>query len=123
MEKEKFEFIKSTTKLHGKRTKLIVAIEELSELTKELTKDLRGEGDRDHIIEEICDVDLMLSQLYWIYKVQREEAVDMINFKIERQKERDNAKRMKIYELAAKRTGESYDSVEKLFEELNDETD
>lgn len=120
MEKEKFEFIKATTKLHGKRTKLIVAIEELSELTKELTKDLRGEGNRDHIIEEICDVDLMLSQLYWIYKVQREEAVDIINFKIERQKERDKELRLD-HEFEEARNGKAYKNVDELFEELKKE--
>lgn len=94
MDKKRYDFVRSTTKLHGKETKLIVAIEELSELTKELTKDLRGEGDRDHIIEEICDVDLMLSQLYWIYHVKRDEATDMINFKIERQIQRDKELRL-----------------------------
>ena len=34
----------------------IVAIEELSELVKELTKDLRNIGDLDHIAEEMADL-------------------------------------------------------------------
>ena len=120
MDKKRYDFVRNTTKLHGKDTKLIVAIEELSELTKELTKDLRGEGDRDHIIEEICDVDLMLSQLYWIYKVQREEAVDMINFKIDRQIQRDKELRLNR-EIEESRNGKVYKNVDELIEELEKE--
>lgn len=45
----------------------IVAIEELSELVKELTKDLRNIGDLDHIAEEMADVEIVLEQLKIIY--------------------------------------------------------
>ena len=41
----------------------IVAIEELSELQKELTKALRSQGDIEHTAEEIADVEIMLEQL------------------------------------------------------------
>ena len=40
-----------------------VAIEELSELTKELTKFVRGKGRVISIVEEIGDVQIVLSQL------------------------------------------------------------
>jgi hypothetical protein len=39
------------------------AIEEMSELQKELCKLLLGNGDREHIAEEMADVEIMLSQL------------------------------------------------------------
>ena len=43
--------------LHLKNTKkseiYIVAMEELSELQKEISKELRGQGDRDGILEEL----------------------------------------------------------------------
>jgi len=41
----------------------IMAIEEMSELTKEITKALRGYSRRDNVIEEIADVEIMLAQL------------------------------------------------------------
>lgn len=41
----------------------VVAIEELSELQKELCKMLRGKANNDHIAEEIADVEIMLQQM------------------------------------------------------------
>lgn len=45
----------------------IVAIEELSELQKEITKDLRGNANDEHIAEEMADVEIMLEQLKIMY--------------------------------------------------------
>lgn len=51
----------------GKTSQMIVAIEECSELIKELTKNLRGEDNIDHISEEMADVYIMLEQLAMIF--------------------------------------------------------
>ena len=48
---------------YGAQSQIIVAIEELSELIKELTKHLRGEDNLNHISEEMADVRIMLEQL------------------------------------------------------------
>ena len=53
----------------GQQPQIIVAMEELSELTKELCKAQRGAQNRDHIAEEIADVEIMLEQLQLIYNV------------------------------------------------------
>lgn len=53
----------------GQQPQIIVAIEEMSELTKELCKAQRGAQNRDHIAEEIADVEIMLEQLKLIYNV------------------------------------------------------
>lgn len=45
------------------QNQLIVAIEELSELQKELTKYLRNKGNLNHIAEEIADVEIMVKQI------------------------------------------------------------
>lgn len=45
----------------------VVAIEELSELTKEITKDIRGITNYKNIAEEMADVEIMLEQLKIIY--------------------------------------------------------
>ena len=49
--------------LYGEENQLIVALEELAELQKEITKTLRGQGRREAVLEEIADVRIMLEQL------------------------------------------------------------
>lgn len=63
----------------------IVAIEELSELQKELCKMERGLGTLDHLTEEIADVYVMLEQLKIIYEVDPEEIERQMNEKLDRQ--------------------------------------
>ena len=43
------------------------AVEEMSELIKELMKDLDGKGNLDHIAEEMADVEITMAQLRYIY--------------------------------------------------------
>jgi len=50
-------------KLWGKELQVIMGIEEMAELTKELSKEMRGKGRRNKLIEEIADVFIMLEQL------------------------------------------------------------
>ena len=47
---------------------VVVAIEELSELQKELTKYLRCKPDPYHIAEEIADVEIMVEQMKMKFK-------------------------------------------------------
>lgn len=47
----------------GAKMQATVAIEEMSEVIKEITKMLRGELDREHMAEEIADAAIMLEQL------------------------------------------------------------
>ena len=47
----------------GKEAQTIVAMEECAELIKECSKMLRGQGNIDHLIEEIADVKMCLEQL------------------------------------------------------------
>lgn len=52
-----------TIKKNGTDAQIIVAMEELSELIKELSKHLRDKGYIDSISEEMADVKIMLKQL------------------------------------------------------------
>lgn len=81
---------------YGAYAQTVVAIEELSELQKELCKAIRtGIGDpenRDHIAEEIADVYIILEQMEMLYDL---DTVDLWKAKkIERLKKRleENAK-------------------------------
>lgn len=53
----------------GKKAQLTVAIEELSELTKEICKVKRGMGDMNNLAEEIADVEIMCEQLRYIFDI------------------------------------------------------
>lgn len=48
---------------YGEGNQCIVAIEELSEVQKEICKVLRGKDNLDHLAEEIADATIMLEQL------------------------------------------------------------
>lgn len=51
----------------GAHHEMFVALEELSELQKEICKDLRDEGDDDAIAEEMADVQIVLAHLEMMY--------------------------------------------------------
>lgn len=68
----------------GDRAQIIVAIEEMSELTKELCKWLEGrQDDLDRITQEIADVTIMMEQLRIIFDCNEDVCQEM-DFKIER---------------------------------------
>lgn len=53
----------------GELAQTMVAIEEMSELTKEICKLHRGKRDMDDLADEIADVTIMLEQLRLIYDI------------------------------------------------------
>lgn len=54
---------------YGKENQCIVAIEELSECQKEICKHLRGDGNIEHIAEEVADAAIMLEQLCMMFSM------------------------------------------------------
>lgn len=73
---------------YGHRMQTMVAIEEMSELTKELVKHMRGRDNRDAIAEEIGDVEIMMCQLRLIYGIKTTDMDAIIAGKLNRLKER-----------------------------------
>lgn len=59
----------------GEKAQTVKAVEELSELTKELCKVFCNQADTDHIAEEIADVEIMIEQLKRIYADENAVAV------------------------------------------------
>lgn len=53
----------------GAKMQATVAIEEMSEVIKEITKSLRGELNREHLAEEIADATIMLEQLRQMFNI------------------------------------------------------
>lgn len=55
----------------GELSQKIMVIEEISELIKELCKDLRDRGNTENIAEEIADVEITLAQIKMIYDIDK----------------------------------------------------
>lgn len=85
---EEIEIIRFAIRKNGKAMQTIVAIEEMSELQKELTKYIRGQGNRDNLIEEIADVLIMITQIQLMYQICDEDVRKVMDFKLNRLKER-----------------------------------
>ncbi len=88
--KEINELYRKAIKLWGKKFQFIMITEETSELLISLSKDLRNPNylNRDNILEEITDVEIMLHQIRECYKFNKYESNTIYFKKIFRLKER-----------------------------------
>lgn len=76
----------------GANMQLVVALEEMSEVQKEICKILRGNGSVLHLAEEIADATIMLEQIRQIFGVN-EEVCQAMDRKVIRLRQRvENAK-------------------------------
>ena len=80
-----------TTDINGETKRghmtLIIAMEELSELIKEISKYLRGKGDRHNILEELADVQVETRYIKEICGISDEELNKAVNVKVQRIKD------------------------------------
>ena len=67
--KDRIATLKKAIIHYGREQQLNIAIEEMSELTKEICKWKRGVDNRDAIIEEMADVYIMLWQMQFMFNV------------------------------------------------------
>ena len=58
--------------LLGYNNQIYIAIEEMSEATKELTKYLRGKGRKEKLCEELAHAKFMIEQMTILYDVEYE---------------------------------------------------
>ena len=63
---------------------LIIVMEELSELSKEISKELRGKGDPTGIIEELADVQLGIYYVQEIVGISDEAVQKAMSVKMDR---------------------------------------
>lgn len=66
-EKDGGEICRRALEAFGAQAQVMMAIEEMSELTKELCKNGRGQENTTHIAEEIADVEIMLRQMVMLF--------------------------------------------------------
>lgn len=84
MNVQQTESCRAIANFYGLDSQSLIAIEEMSELTKELCKDQRGYDRNKDIIEELADVSIMIEQLIALYDCEKEVS-DMIDYKVNRQ--------------------------------------
>ena len=80
--------LKKAIETFGEDAQYRMMIEEMSELTKEICKHFRGDNNKSEMIEEMTDVAIMLSQLAIILEVDSNEFNNILNYKLERVKNR-----------------------------------
>lgn len=61
------EICRAALEAFGAGLQVMMTIEEMSELTKELCKNGRGQENTTHIAEEIADVEIMLRQMVMLF--------------------------------------------------------
>ena len=80
-------------KLYGQKMQEIVAIEELSEVAKEICKMQRGKGSVGQLAEEIADATIMLEQLRLMHGINEEVCAFMDQKILRLKKNIENAAR------------------------------
>jgi len=68
--------LKRAVDVFGAKLQAVIFMEEMAELTQELSKFVRGEDNKDAIIEEAADVALMMAQLPFMLGADVKEFFD-----------------------------------------------
>lgn len=92
--------ITKTCIVNDHTTKEVVAMEEMAECTKEISKAFRGYENKAALTEEIADVFFILAQIAHIKGIPMIDIQEQIGIKMERQENRDA-----IWKFAERRNG------------------
>lgn len=89
-ELERSKIYELAWKKWGTEMQATVAIEEMSEVQKEVCKVLRGKGNRESLAEEVADAKIMLEQISQIFNIKAsvETWIDYKIAKLERELEK-----------------------------------
>lgn len=78
-----YHVLLEAVKRYGEESQLMMAVEEMSELTKEISKHYRGERNSDALAEEMADVYIMLGQMLIMF-YNEDEVKEWIDKKVQR---------------------------------------
>lgn len=85
-EKERRRIIRRSLQKHSWKTKCTVAMEEFAELQQQISKQVRGYGDRIGLLEEMADAYICLEFLKSIFDITPEELQKAIDVKLQRER-------------------------------------
>ena len=86
-EKERQRIIRNSIKKYPWKLKCTVAMDEFAELQQQVSKQIRGYGDKLGLLEEIADAYICLSFLESIFDVKPEDLQKAIDVKLQRERE------------------------------------
>ena len=78
------KFVKYIMDKNGKNYQFTIAMEEMSELIKELSKNIRGENNRNEIAEEAADVFMCLKEIFCFFDIDELEIQHILHHKPEK---------------------------------------
>lgn len=86
-EKERQRIIRNSIKKYPWKLKCTVAMEEFAELQQQVSKQIRGYGDKLGLLEEIADAYICLSFLESIFDLKPDDLQKAIDVKLQRERE------------------------------------
>lgn len=86
-EKERKQIVRKSLQKYPWKLKCTVAMEEFAELQQQISKQIRGYGDRIGLLEEMADAYICLRFLESIFDVKDEDLQKAIDVKLQRERE------------------------------------
>lgn len=102
---ERVKVYEEAARVFGTGTQMIVALEELAEVQKEICKVMRGEGSTLHLAEEVADATIMLEQIRLVFGINAEvckvmdEKVARLAGRIADKRRRDEARMERLHKV------------------------
>lgn len=87
-DKQRDNIIKKSIQNCHWKTKCTVAMEELAELQQEVSKKIRGSGDKIGLLEEMADVYICLKYIEKVFEIHPDQILKAIDVKLLREKGR-----------------------------------
>ena len=78
------EIVSKSLDTYGNGIQLVVCMEELSELTQAISKEIRGKDNRNNLVEEMADVLICIEILKQVFEITDEDIDSWIKYKQER---------------------------------------
>lgn len=85
---ERNEIVKTVVEHRGIETTGIICMEEMAELQQQISKYLRGCGDRVCLLEEMADVYICLKYIGKVFEIHPDQILKAIDVKLLREKGR-----------------------------------
>lgn len=85
-DKERRRIIRKSLQKYPWKLKCTVAVEEFAELQQQISKQIRGYGDRIGLLEEMADAYICLRFLESIFDVKEEDLQKAIDVKLDRER-------------------------------------
>ena len=82
------DIIARSIKEYGRITQSVICMEECSELIQAVSKQIRGIGSKENLVEEMADVTICLEMLKDIYDIDDTEIGQQIQYKQDRMEQR-----------------------------------